>query len=56
MKHTSCISKNPPMLATEAQDLICFVFTELNAFMESKGASAPVISYMAQKCVVTPIS
>jgi|APIni6443716594_1056825.scaffolds.fasta_scaffold317508_2 hypothetical protein len=56
MKHTSSISRKPPIQASEWQDITCFIFTELNAFMESKGATAPVISYMAQKCFVPPAS
>jgi hypothetical protein len=56
MKHTSSISRKSPIPADETQDIICFIFTELGAYMDAKGATVPIITYMADKCVVEPIN
>ena len=56
MKHILCVSSSVPRRADGFQDLLCEVTHQAALVIQAKGGSLPFISYMDEKCQVTPVT
>lgn len=50
MKHIDTVTKATPKKADEAQDILCVVASAIAGMVEAKGGSAPMISWLDDKC------
>jgi hypothetical protein len=56
MKHILCVSSSVPRRADRFQDLLCEIIHQAALITQAKGGSLPFITYMDEKCQVTPVT